>query len=211
MRSEVRLHPARAAQGSSAAIHGLRRVSLSGAILDDVGVEPVCQLRDSGGSNHPIQLGRCKRLWLQDEDRKEPGIEVAGLPQRQPQVVIALDLRRHFADVTEANAELVVIRAILPVLRAHSFVTERFEPRECVFESHGRVGAVLRDEATALARDRVQDQPDQPANDGAVDPDELKITTDRELDPLRCRGRIPSRAPCSRSAHSLPIGTAPRG
>src|SRR5688500_10131049 len=43
-----------------------------------------------------------------------------------------------------------------------------------------------------LARDRVQNQPDKPANNGAVDPDELKIATDRQLDSLRRRGWIPA-------------------
>ena len=81
-RPDVRLHPARAAQRSSVGHPFLAKGLFVGMFLDDIGVEPVGHLRKVGGPHHPLHLGPTG-LWLDQEDRQEPGVDVLRSPRER--------------------------------------------------------------------------------------------------------------------------------
>ena len=90
---------------------------LVGMVLDNIGIQPVCNLRKVAGSHHPIHLVASQVFGLDQKDGQEPGIDVPGVPEGTGQLVVGLDLRGKLPDVTKPDAELIVPGATLFVLR----------------------------------------------------------------------------------------------
>jgi hypothetical protein len=86
-----------------------------------------------------------ERLGLEDEGGEELGLEVAGLPELEGQVVIEwgrLDLLGECAEVAERHAELVLgdsrpVGPDLGVVLAASVVAKGLELCEDFFDGHG--------------------------------------------------------------------------
>jgi hypothetical protein len=105
-------------------------------VLDDVGVEPVGELREVGVAHHPVEIVARQLLRLEHEKGQQARLEVAGLPQRDRERVIPLDRRGDLSDPAHRHAELLVARAVLRVAGAHLLVAERLQLRERVFHRH---------------------------------------------------------------------------
>lgn len=108
-------------------------------VLDNVGIEPVRDMRKVAGPHQPIDLIASQVLGLDQEDCQEPGVNIAGVPEREGQLVVGLYLRGKLPEVAQLNAELIVTGAVLFVMRTNLFVAESLELSESFFESHGHV------------------------------------------------------------------------
>src|SRR5688572_28160453 len=105
-------------------------------LLDDIGIQPVRNVRKVTGPHHSIKLVARQTFRVDEKYCKELGVDVPGVPESHGQLVVRLDLCSKLPDVTYPNAELITPSTILFVMRTHLLVTERLQLRESVLESH---------------------------------------------------------------------------
>src|SRR5690606_17224134 len=86
-----------------------------------------------------VELVARERPGLDEQGREQLRLDVAGLPEVEPESVVGLELLGEGADVAELHAELVVGRAGLRVVLAAGLVAHGFETGEDVVHGHGVV------------------------------------------------------------------------
>lgn len=103
---------------------------------DNIGVEPIGDLRTGCGAGQLIEFTGGERSRLDDERRQELRFDVASVPKLERELVIGFDLFGQLAEVAQFYAKLIVWRTGFDVVLPPSVVAEGFELCEDFFDGH---------------------------------------------------------------------------